>query len=467
MRNLIFISVLTASAMASAADDFAWQFNLDFSSDDNVVAVELTPEVYARLQRQDLLDLVVVNGDYRRVPFAPEPLHTDSGERRVEVSLLERRQEQITRKDDGSLQLSIERDGSGQLSRLQIDDQSDKTSQSTSIVREWIIDLGQVALAQQALDRLEFTPAADQDFDLRIDIEASDDVSQWRTLVSEQALVSLGDANMRIERLDIPLRAAQARYLRLRSRANAALPALKAVHVRYSTTQLQIPAEQSLMLQGKPVNDRPGEFVYQLPGPLPVSRLEVVPAEVNAVANIDIATRSLPAPLPNRSAFNPEDYWNQQIGFVSYRLGRGEGELRPAPQSIALSREREWRIRSQPALSAPPSLIVYFRPERFAMLAQGQPPYRLLAGSAKSMREAVPIDVVLMAVRQEQGSGWRANRATIGQAVAGNSNPVQTTATAAPSFNWRQAVLWTLLIAGALIVSVAALRLLRSDEQQA
>ena len=92
-------------------------------------------------------------------------------------------------------------------------------------------------------------------------------------------------------------------------------------------------------------------------------------------------------------------------------------------------------------------------------LAQGTPPYRLVAGSARAQREDAPVGQSLDAIRGVQGADWRPGAAALGtmQPLAGEAALLP----AAAPRDWRAWLLWALLVGGALLVAGFAASLLR------
>ncbi len=82
MRSRLLLTLLLTSVAATASaqelrsvpptpQDFSWQWPLSINSNDDLVRVSLTAEVYARLWRDDVGDVVVFNGANEPVSMAP------------------------------------------------------------------------------------------------------------------------------------------------------------------------------------------------------------------------------------------------------------------------------------------------------------------------------------------------------------------------------------------------------------
>ena len=100
-----------------------------------------------------------------------------------------------------------------------------------------------------------------------------------------------------------------------------------------------------------------------------------------------------------------------------------------------------------------------YRPEVVVFLAEGNPPFALLAGSARASRQDAPLPQLVDALRAERGREWQPVTAALGtrEALAGDAalQPV------APPTDWKRWLLWSVLVVGALLVAGFASSLLR------
>jgi hypothetical protein len=101
--------------------------------------------------------------------------------------------------------------------------------------------------------------------------------------------------------------------------------------------------------------------------------------------------------------------------------------------------------------------VLGYAPDRVIVMANGTPPFRLLAGSARHRQAPVGMDDTLAAIRRRQGVEWQPPLATVG--------PAQTLAGAAalaPPRDVGRWGLWAVLCLGALVVGSLAWRLLKA-----
>lgn len=455
MRALLsaLLMAVAGAAAAQTPDDFAWQWSIETKGDDGAHALVLDEAVYARISRADLRDLAVFNADGQPVPFAPLPWKATTQEERVQLNWLRLpvAAEDATAAGGGdSLSLRVERDENGRIRDLQLDSHGTAGDAPST---DLLIDLGERPEPVGSL-KLTLGEAAVLPVNLRVAVLASDDLAHWRPLGSELALLAIDDNGMRIERLRLDFETSQERYLRLALESGSDWPDLARIEHERRETGTGLPDWRSVEIEGVAVAGEPGAFDYRAPGPLPVGRADVVLAAANTVAAVRIETRDqLGEDIDGRET----DWWKPAAEFTAFRLG-GSDEVRHLPADVGIVRDRHWRVHTSPALAQPPRLRLSYRPDRFVMLAQGPAPYRLFAGSARTVRPDYPVSAALAAAGAARPEGWQPPEATLraGEVAAGDA---VLGADRGPQY--RRWALWAVLAIGAALVLFASLRVLR------
>lgn len=442
------LALLVASALAwplaaqapraIAPQDFAWAWPIDTTGADPVVRFALTPEVYTRVSRADLADLAAFNAAGESIPLAPAALASERlapppAPTQQSVPLFT-----VPRAAPGaapeSIELHIARGPDGRLSQL---DASVAPQGAAAGANDVLLDLGAIAAPVTALE-LELAPEARAGFNARVDVEGSDDLANWSTVARNLAVVSLDENGVRLERRRLDFGATRSPYLRLRRRdADAPLPlaAVTAFAVRPGVAPA-LPL-QSVALDGTPEATAPGTFGYTLPGLLPVQRLDVRLADANAIATVIVESRAAPG-----------QPWTERARHVAFRLGGGESAIESPALDFAALRNVHWRVRTEPAQARAPSLTAWYRPDTFVMLAQGEAPYRLAAGSATARRPDYPMRTVLAEMQSREGDLWLPPEARLGPGAA-LSGDAALQAPAVPA-DYKRWLLWGVLVAGAL-----------------
>ncbi|OQP71047.1 hypothetical protein IA54_015685 [Xanthomonas phaseoli pv. syngonii LMG 9055] len=341
---------------------------------------------------------------------------------------------------NGDLQLIAERDASGAVRRLEGRFATGAVAAGRGV--SWLIDASALRDRPRALV-LDWE--GDMPVQAQMRVEGSDDLRDWRVLASSAMVMALDNQAQRLQQRRIALDDG-ARYLRLVT-TSGALPALRVVEAELEGIAMSTPP-QWLDLPG---TARDAALVYVLPGRFPISQLDVGGSQAEAVEWIVASRDSDDAP------------WLQRAGpWLAYRLGQGTAAASPPQLLSAPVRDRQWRlVAAQGRSTAVPTLRVGYRPERLMFLAQGQPPYALVAGSARAQRTDAPLGAMLQALRRERGAQWQPAQARLAaqaQPLAGDAALLP----AATPHDWKRWLLWGLLVGGALLVGGFAVSLLRS-----
>lgn len=449
---LIVLAALPMLAAATPREDYAQQWPLQLSRDNGgAYRVVLDESVYRQAQSAQLRDLDVIDRNGAIVPasvFAPEqPLAR--APRRVGLPWFA-----LPATPSGSTtqgwELISEVETDGRLRRVEARSTAADTAKlpQTSL----LLDASRLRSPILALE-LEWAPGAA--LDAAYNVEASDDLSQWRSVSSSGRLVDLQRDGQRLlqRRIVFDSVGEQARYLRLTPQDPKSAAQISAVSAELAGSAASAPL-QWREFKGKRVEQKDGSvaFEYVLDGRYPMQQ-----ADVALPGNHALEWR-----LDSRDS--EEQGWYPQAGpWMAYRVaGQGEGDRSAARQLAETSRDRYWRLRANGAVPGEPVLRLGYRPEVLVFLAQGEPPYALIAGSAKASRGESPLAQLIEALRASRGRDWQPADATLGTEVelAGPSALVPPE----PERNWRSWMLWAVLVGGALIVAGFAFSLLKSEK---
>lgn len=442
-KTCLLMLALAGAAAAQVPEDFAWQWPIVHPGEESAYRLVLDQGVYARLARDDLRDLAVFNADGQPVPFAPvAELQTAHAER---SQLRWLRIAAPAAGEGESFSLRLQRDEQGRVRDLELDSESAPPGAAST---DLLIDLGDERPTVSSL-RLALADDAALPVNLRVDVLASDDLANWQTLGSDLAVVAIVDNGLRIERLRLDFSPSSHRYLRLNLAQGDTWPAIGRIEQERQGISLGGPGWQHAELPGQPVPDQPGVFEYRSPGPLPVSRVDLRLPQANTVAGIRFEARAADA-----------DAWTPVTGVTAFRLGAAQDEVRQLPSDIGLTRDRHWRLHTRPALAQAPTLVLSYRPDGFVLLAQGAPPYRLMAGSARGLRPDYPVQAALAAAGAAKPRGWQPPLATLGEGSPAPGGEAALSPDRGPQH--RRWLLWGVLALGGLVVLAMSLRVLRT-----
>ncbi len=319
---------------------------------------------------------------------------------------------------------------------------------------QWLLD----AHRRVELDRIDIDPAAlPADARFHLSVQSSDDLQSWIERGQGTEIVSVKRGVEAVEQHTIALGGGTpARYYRLSLRAGDVAPWDSAqtprVELRGSYTDPlaeRIAARHWLTLSATPASAASGGGVtydYALPAALPVEAARIVLAGDNTVARFSLLDR--------------DDASQRQLAMITaVRIGADESE--DPSTAFATVRVQHLRLHTDTPLSQPPSLRVAWRPDVFVFLAEGDGPYSLLAGSYAARRGDYPVDAALERMRPQAAAGapWQPPLAMIG-AVSDAAGAAALVAPKTP-YDWTRALLWLVLIGGALLVAGMAWSLLR------
>ncbi|WP_355505524.1 DUF3999 domain-containing protein [Xanthomonas cannabis] len=443
MSNKRWGWVLLVPLMAQAADvrqDYRQQWPLQVAgSDAGLYQVSLNEAVYRSAVDAGLRDVAVIDARGEEMPTAP--LAADAAPaaapRRQGLPLFALPEGAAA--TNGDLQLIAERDASGAVRRLEGRFATGAPAAPGS-GGSWLLDASALRDQPRALwlDWAGETPVQ-----ARLRVEGSDDLRTWRVLASDATVMALDNQAQRLQQRRIALEEG-ARYLRLVP-VSGALPTLRNVEAELDGRTAPTP----LSWLELPGTAQDTGVTYRMPGRFPVTQLDVGAGQAEAV-EWTADSRDADAAA-----------WRRRAGpWLAYRLGTGAS---PPQRLSAPVRDRQWRlVAAQGRSPAVPSLRVGYQPERLMFLAQGQPPYALVAGSARVRRGDAPLASMLQALRRERGAQWQP--ATV--RLAAEAQPLAGDAALQPATtprDWKRWLLWALLIGGALLVGGLALSLLRTS----
>lgn len=452
MKRLLWLTLLPALAGATQAGDYARQWPLVLQTQDaGAYRVVLDRGVYRSATLPSLRDIDVRNAVGAAVPaalFSPEQPLAQASRQHVLPWFPLPRDQAVPGRD---ITLISERDADGSLRRVEARVVGGTLGTGVeSAANAWLIDASQVDARIKAL-HLEW-PAQVSALDVAYQVEGSDNLRDWRILQPRAQLLDLTRDGARLQQRRILLDG-QAKYLRLSPlQADAALPlagvsAEMAGSVAAETWQWEALRGLEVVANGRTY------YQFTLDGRFPIARADVA-LDANAAAEWMLESRDA-----------DDGQWQRRAGpWVAFQVDAGDGSERSAEQSLAgIVRDHQWRLSSRAPVNGVPVLRLGYQPEVMVFLAQGQPPFALVAGSARASRADAPLSQLVDAIRTRRGSGWQPANATLGPPaeLAGAQALQPVTA----QRDWKSWLLWGLLLLGAVVVAGFALSLLRQTKK--
>jgi hypothetical protein len=434
-------SALAATAVALAPQQFVAGWPIEPPPAAQVFDVPLTAEVYAGTT--GIEQLAVLDADGEPQPFfrrSPPPIAPSEQRVVLEASPL------YAGGAGAAPNVGVTTSGRGTSVTV-----TQGAPDSTSITG-FVLDARAVQAAPVAVE-LDWR-ALPQPFLLDVSIEQSADLMNWRGVGrGSVAALAIGDTEARHTR--VPVRADPGGYLRVTpSRAVAGWHLLRAALVSSAvepTAPLSVHVLPLATSAGPedPVTDA---VYFDAGGTLPVASVSLGFAAADGWARATVAgSRTIDGPwttVAYRELFYSLSFEDREFASTAVAVGRHEA--------------RYWRVVPDASVRGQRfELELAFPQEYLRVAANGSAPFLLAAGTLAE--EAGP-DATLAAVWRELPPPAD----VVAVAVLGARRELGGPAALVPArvFPWRTAVLWTVLVAGVLVVASMAVRLAREMRNQ-
>ncbi|GAB2894637.1 DUF3999 domain-containing protein [Uliginosibacterium flavum] len=416
----------------------------------------------------DLRDLRVFNGSGQPVPYA-QLAASGSTEEKVQRQTLrwfplrgEAADAPAGATESKSLQVVVKQAGDGSLVEIRAQQGSSgrvAAQASAAPLRGYVLDASQIT-DRRAVRALELNwDKAAADFQL-LDVESSDDLRNWHSLVSGVQLARLDYNGARIENRSIALNGFRDRYLRLIWRDPANAPQLTSAEVEQSSSRyLAAPLTWSAPLAASKGDSdlKPGEYRFRLAQPLPLARLRITLPPGNQLLPVEILT-------PGRE----RRHWRSLARSVAYRITDKSREWSNSEIALPGYALQEFVLRIDPRLnplSEGPQLSFALQPAQLVFLASGTPPYTLAVGN-KDAKDAALGAATLVPGFGQPGSPEIVAASVASEAVkiaaqsASSGSSPAATQTPSEEKDWKKIALWGVLVLGVLGMGAMAWQLI-------
>ncbi len=291
------------------------------------------------MARADLGDLRVLNGQGEVVP---QHLELPSPRQTLQTRVREAKVFPLYGTRESDIEAIVQQAPQRwQQERLTITTR-ERITRHDEVLRGYLLQLDpQIRLPARRL--LLDWPVDTKGFVQRMQVESSNDLDHWRLQHSSAVIADLHFAGERLLKQDIPLDNLQTKYLRLTPAPGSAPIELEGVRVEYAGQQTRAVASR-LANPSIQAGERAGEYRFELPGPLPVTQMDVLPAEMNTFLRATLYARA-----------DQQRPWSKRGSGVIYKLAT-EGEalaqttLRPG-MPMSVTGNCRWMIPA--AVSAP------------------------------------------------------------------------------------------------------------------
>lgn len=456
IKRLLVLALLPFSAVA--ADDFARQWPLQLSQPDaGAYRVPLDASVYAAVHWRDLRDVRVIDADGKPVASAVYAAATPLGGAVRTAPLQWFALPAASAGGDEDLSIVVERDTAGKV--VSIRNSVGTAREAGSADPVWLIDLGDEAGKLHRL-LVDWSDTA-ATLDLGYRLEGSDDLRSWQVLDPQVRLVQLRNQGNELRSNSVKVESGL-RYLRLVPLQRSGAPQLQGLRGEFADA-VEVGGWQWQELQAAAGGNGKDGYLYRLQGRFPVQRLDVV-MPPNSAVSWTVSSRD----EDRARAADGEPVWQTlTTGWNAWNLSQaGKQQRSPPLETSGIVDDRQWRLQAEPGAvpAAAPSLRLGYRPGSVVFLAQGKAPYLLVAGSADEGSAQAALDPMLAALRAHNGAQWQPVAATLG-AGAQRAGDAAYHQAEAPR-DWKNIVLWSVLVLGAAAVAGFAFSLIRSSRTE-
>ena len=429
--------------------DFAYGYSLEVDGDGAIYTLNLNKEIYEGLTRADRGDLRIFNGQGASVPHYI---------RRMENRIKEQSPDKPLKFFPLYHEKNVTHTGNGYNVRITtnekgaiIDMNYGKGEPSERILKGYILDASEL---DRAVSEIIFNWSEEQpDFVMRVNLEGSDDLNSWQRFVAGDVLSNLHYAGHTLIRKQLEFAGRKYKYLRLTWQGDAEIK-LEEVIARFPASFSEEPRQWSgyQLLKRDETN---GYYYFDTKSVLPADRLSVEQLQRNTLVRVSIeSSRSLDGP------------WYTRYTGLLYDLQYGTERVSTSSIHLPVVTDRFWRIQvldKEGSLGENPILKFGWLPEQLLFVAQGESPFTLAYGSATVERLITPLPQLLLNEDELRKQGKLIKSAQLGPSVQlGDKSKLQPPR---PPIDWKQYVLWFVLLSGVAVLAVMVLRLYKQMEK--
>lgn len=375
-----------APAWVQSPAPFAWRADLPNADRPGLYRVPIPLQVYESAKDPSLSDLRIYNGQGVAMPYAWLAREDEAGATAHDVAVPVFALKGSARQDVAQrMALSIKRGADQHIQSVSVDGAAGRGNVEIGS----LFDLSGVTGVVQAL------VFEDYETDTRVhafSLEASDDLSTWRTLRQEAHIVRLARDGQVVQqnRVELaPLASGSATYLRLRWHHPESAPNLVKVAVRVDPTP-SAPRSFIWTEPQSPVAGSDRDFEFQAPAALPIERLRVNLPRANLMAPVRVYA------YDESVAGSAEAAWVLRAHAVLYRMQADVGEI--VSPDVLLPGEPMKRFRvildATERLGGTPTVQIGFVPRSLIVATQGPGPFTMAWGASGLKDQSQPLSAL-------------------------------------------------------------------------
>lgn len=436
-----------AGAAPPSKNDYASGITIQAAHTQPMIETVLPDEVYRVVTREDLGDLRVFNADGVPVPHAicetPESMRPQVAEQALQVFVLRGRDQVYTE----SARVNVETSSGTQV---EVQESAAPTQQVVSGLIH-IID----ARGTEPLQAIRFDwRSPDDASEVKVRIEASDDLDQWQVVVpaSTLLLARQDGQELRRERIEVPLM--EYEYLRVQRIDDGPPLIVNSVMAEQLFEAEEIEPVWFTATRVASSLEEPEVLAFDAEHKAPVNFARVRLKHENSTAIVTLQSRE-----------DAQSSWRNQWSGESYVIVSDTVRRESPPARFQPTSDRYWRVQiaKDPQVHQDSSLELGYRPEKLRFLAQGPGPFTVAFGSRKAevarptVCDGLLADVSAADRERMIEQGYVGPVVTLGGAEALKAPPKKTSS--------KVVILWVVLVVGVGLLVAMAFSLLKRVRQ--
>lgn len=437
-----FLIAGVSVAAPPSKNDYASGMTIESAHTQPMIETTLPDEVYRVVTRADLGDLRVFNADGVPVPHAfcaaPQSSEPQVTEQSLSVFVLRGRDQVYTE----SSRVNVETPAG---TRVDVQEASPPAPEVVSGLIH-IIDARET-LPLRAI-RFDWR-SPDGASEVKVRIEASDDLDQWRTIVraSTLLLAQQGNQELRRERIKLPLR--QYAYLRVQ-RVDSGPPLV--INSVMAEEMSEAEAIEPLWFTATRVPSvEQDALMFDAEHVAPVTFARVRLKQENSTASVVVQSRA-----------DDKSPWRNRWTGESYVIVSDTVRRESPPARFEATSDRYWRVQilKDPQVYQDSALELGYRPAKLRFLAQGPGPFTVAFGSRRAeVAQPAVCDGLLADVSAADRERMVEQGYYAGQVMAlGGADALKVPPRQTPL---KVVILWAVLVVGVALLVGMALSLLR------
>jgi hypothetical protein len=366
---LVVLAVLPAAARQTQPTDFAYAIHVTTTESEALNQFSLPDQVYRGVTRADLGDICMFNGTNELIPFMLHDTVDNTAKsvttRTIPLFPLDRSTDPASE----TLDLQVRKDAQGALIKVT----SGHTGKQKHPTRRYVLDA--TALKQPLTGlQLHWNPHLEGTVST-VRVEGSDNLHNWQVLVSGATVINLRHGDHTIDQRAVALDNTRKNYYRITVTGGGELPQLTRVAAHLAQTTDPQP-RRWLTTTVSPEHAKPGDYLFDLGGRMPVDRVRLHLPQRNTVAVATFYSR------PGKS-----EPWRINREVLVYRITLHGAEVTNREIDLPRSTDRYRMMRVAMAGgglgSGRPKAQWGWMPASVLFVARGVAPYRLAYGSGR------------------------------------------------------------------------------------